>query len=523
MKKTVVIYDKWLHSLGGGEVVACTMARVLKDAGHDVIFAAGKIIPPYTIKKALDIDLSDIRFEEVWNDEIKLKKLASGKDLFINVSFMDYSYAYAKRNIYYTHFPTESYLNVQGWIFNNYILPISSKLMKPLEFIDGPEVSLMKNGHYMHSVSRQTRIAFSYLVPGEVYLMKFSVFLENFTKQNLESYDWLLEKAHVIKREVVVNHHQNVINYNVYLNPEAPTIYFTIRKKGDSSDPVYLLYPKIIPFIMPDFIYRFLFEKLNSRLRAGVFNNILQRLGSYDTILANSEYTKKWIRTYWRRESTVLYPPVQVVSKQVMAKEHKKNWIVNVGRFFTLGHGKRQEILISAFKKLYAKRHHDWQLHLAGGLGNEPTSLVFAAHLKKKAKGYPIFFHFNVSRKKLENLLASSKIYWHATGYHEDEKKRPIKFEHFGIAAVEGTSAGCIPILYRGGGLPEIVHKLGLSDKHLFTSIDDLVRKSSHIITDLNQKNNVIKNHVYQRLKKIFSQDSFDSYLRRIVWKKIKM
>jgi hypothetical protein len=36
--KTAVIYDKWLSGLGGGEVVACTMARMLKDEGWKVIF-----------------------------------------------------------------------------------------------------------------------------------------------------------------------------------------------------------------------------------------------------------------------------------------------------------------------------------------------------------------------------------------------------------------------------------------------------------------------------------------------------
>lgn len=510
MKKTALIYDKWLHSLGGGEVVACNMAKVLSDAGYEVTLASGKLIPAFIIKKSLGIEMKNITFVELWNDEAYLKKLCENKDLFINVSFMDYSYGYAKKNIYYTLFPTESYVNLKGWFFNNFILPLSSKIIKPLEFINKPEASIMKNGHYMHLVSSNTRIAFSYLKMDKVYFMKFSLFIEDFTKTNLESYTWFIENAKITATKVYVNHNQNVINYSIYLQPTSSTIYFEIKEKQGYKNIIYLLYPKIIPFIMPDFIYRFIYEKVNSRLRAGLFNNILKRLDSYDLILSDSEFTRKWTQIYWKKKSKLLYPPVEFITPIHTAAKEK--WIVHVGRFFTLGHGKRQEVLIEAFKKFYDKGNRTWQLHLIGGVGSEPSSISFVNSLKLQSQGYPIVFHFNISRNKVEEILQKSSIYWHATGFQEDEEKKPIKFEHFGISVIEAISAGCIPILYNGGGLPEIINKLGLSKNHLFDTIDDLVNKT--ILLSDNNRINLLKNKALKtKLINTFSVNAFSKNL----------
>jgi glycosyltransferase involved in cell wall biosynthesis len=51
-------------------------------------------------------------------------------------------------------------------------------------------------------------------------------------------------------------------------------------------------------------------------------------------------------------------------------------------------------------------------------------------------------------------LYGTSAIYWHAAGYGETD---PKNMEHFGISTVEAMSAGCLPIVYGGGGLKEIV------------------------------------------------------------------
>jgi len=97
MTNTAVIYDKWLDSLGGGEVVACNMVKILLDKGYKVVLACRKKVPINIIKQKLNIDITGVEFFEVWNDENEIQKITDGKDLFINISFMDYSVGKAKK------------------------------------------------------------------------------------------------------------------------------------------------------------------------------------------------------------------------------------------------------------------------------------------------------------------------------------------------------------------------------------------------------------------------------------------
>jgi len=63
----------------------------------------------------------------------------------------------------------------------------------------------------------------------------------------------------------------------------------------------------------------------------------------------------------------------------------------------------------------------------------------------------------NISYEILRKYYGESKIYWHATGFGEDEIKHPERMEHFGIVVVEAMAAGCVPVVINQGGIPEIV------------------------------------------------------------------
>jgi len=523
--KTAVVYDKWLSSLGGGEVVACNIAKILKEQGYDVTFVSGKFVPLQKIKKILKINLSGIKFVQIWNDEIGLKKITKDKDLFINVSFMDYSYGYAKKNIYYTHFPTEAYLNIKGKIFNELILPLSSKIIKPIEFIEPPAGTEIKNNHFAYLMENRVKIAFSYLEKEKTYLLKFSIFFENFYSTLIKNLYIKIDGAKILEAQTKTNTEHNIIHFFYKIKPTSSTIYLILDPKipkktyhNFSSDKVYLLYPKIITWHIPRLIYDVFYQQVEYRLRAGIFINILERLKSYDIILCNSEFTKKWIKNYWNIDAKVLYPPVDLLfEKYDLSKIKKENWICSVGRFFTLGHGKKQEVLVEAFKKLYNKGYKDWQLHLVGGVGNEPSSIEFVKYLKKQTAGYPIYFHFNVPRERVEEILLKSKIYWHATGYGENENKHPIKFEHFGIAPIEAISAGCIPILYKGGGLTEIIKNLGLRLKeYVFLNESNLIANSTKFMSKEAKISDFINLHVIKKTK-IFSLFSFKKNFLNII------
>lgn len=513
MKKTAVVYDKWLQSLGGGEVVACNIARILFDIGYDVTFIGGKSIDKLLIRQKLDIDMSEIHIIDIWNDESKIKKISSGKDLFINLSFIDYTYGYSRKNIYYTHFPKEPYNNLRGMLVSKFLLPLASKFIKPIEFMNDVSLTSIKNNKPAYLLENDNKLAVTYLKKGETYIFEFSLFLEFFYKSLLESLDISINGAKVIEKKVNVNHSENQLDFRFKIKPESSTVLLQIKILNDKdetkqSNNVYLLYPKISFWNIYEPFYQPLYQKINSRLRAGFFSNPLERLKSYQLILANSNYTQKWIKNYWKRDSLILYPPVEMMFKKYnLGKIKKKKWICSVGRFFVLGHGKKQEILIKAFKKFYDYGYHDWQLHLVGGIGNEPTSIEFVQKLKDEVKGYPVFFHFNVSRKEVENVYLNSSVYWHAAGFGENENKNPIKFEHFGITPLEAISAKCIPILFNGGGLREIITENGFGDKNLFDSINQLV---SHTIYYVNERNNdIVWDNVLQRIDAKFSVPAF--------------
>lgn len=180
-------------------------------------------------------------------------------------------------------------------------------------------------------------------------------------------------------------------------------------------------------------------------------------LRSYDLFLSISEYTQKWVDEYWNVNSFVLYPPVK--SKEACITRHKDNLIINIGRFFASGHNKKQDIMVKAFIEMYDQGWaRDWKLVLVGRKHADPASSSFVQSLEEIAKGYPVEFRYDTSMDELQDLLERAKIYWHATGYDEVSTKNPEKFEHFGLSTIEAAQLGAVPVVFNGGGQPEIIN-----------------------------------------------------------------
>lgn len=521
-----VIYDKWLHSLGGGEVVACSIAKILKDHGYEVLFISGKEVSKETIFNKLKINLKGIEFKQVWNDEIALKKLVVKKDLFINISFMDYSLGFAKKNIYYANFPTKLYNDLRGMIFTRVLVPIISRFIKPIESLSQIEAPIIFNHSPAYVLGSKNKYALSNLTINKPQQVTFQIYLENFYKSFLENIKISFENAEIIDKVVKINHNANTIQFTIKFIPKSSTSYTYLnlnlerlsRYHNIEGGKVYLFYPKIYLSDIQNFLFSNFLQKITIRLRAGIFVNTSERLNTYQKILTYSNFAEKWIKRYWKMGATIIPPPVDLLYKKYKLNKYKKNnWICSVGRFFTLGHGKKQEILIEAFKKFYDKTEQNpssnkekWQLHLVGGLGDEPTSIDFFKYLKEKSKGYPVFFHLNVSRQEVEDVYLRSKIYWHATGFGEDEGIYPVRFEHFGIAPIEALSAKCIPILFNGGGLREIINAVNLDkQKNLFKTIEELVDRTSYYQSKQNQK--LDWKFIFKQLDKSYSLEAFKS------------
>jgi glycosyltransferase involved in cell wall biosynthesis len=88
-----------------------------------------------------------------------------------------------------------------------------------------------------------------------------------------------------------------------------------------------------------------------------------------------------------------------------------------------------------------------------------PEHRAYLEQVRAAAVGYPIYLHVDAPFAELRRLTATAQIFWHATGYGEDEEQTPERMEHFGITTVEAMAAGCVPVVIARGGQVEIVEQ----------------------------------------------------------------
>jgi glycosyltransferase involved in cell wall biosynthesis len=206
-------------------------------------------------------------------------------------------------------------------------------------------------------------------------------------------------------------------------------------------------------------------------------------LGGYDTVMANSEYTRGWIDRLWHRESEVLYPPIRVHTLAPVPPAERERAVLSVGRFFApgLGHAKRQLEMVQAFGDLVrGGQLQDWKMYVAGGM--EPSQRPYVNQVREAAKGLPIEILTNASRADVESLLSRCGVFWSATGYGEDVDKRPWNAEHFGMTTAEAMAGGCVPVVIDQAGQREIVRD-GL-DGYRWSFLDELGHRTALLAQD---------------------------------------
>lgn len=145
--------------------------------------------------------------------------------------------------------------------------------------------------------------------------------------------------------------------------------------------------------------------------------------------IANSEETKKRITKFYRRDSTVIYPPVTIPKEPTPYTLHSTNYYLTVSR---LARAKHIDILIEAANK------QKFNLKIVG-IGRDEE------HLKKIA-GPTVEFLGNVSDKELSDIYRRAKAFLFSS-----------VDEEFGIAPIEAMGYGLPVLAYASGGLKETI------------------------------------------------------------------
>jgi GT2 family glycosyltransferase/glycosyltransferase involved in cell wall biosynthesis len=190
-------------------------------------------------------------------------------------------------------------------------------------------------------------------------------------------------------------------------------------------------------------------------------------LGGYDEIWVYSEFVRRHVNGLVRHYG-LKAPPVRLIAPHATWSGAtpglpwaERKTIVTVGRFFTGGHNKRQDVVIEAFRRMVDRGVEGLELALAGSIHPSPEGRSRFHELQKLTTGLNCTFFPNIGRSDLAALYERSAVLIHAAGFGVDAEEFPERLEHFGITPIEAASFGCIPVVYGQGGPRDVVRVLG--------------------------------------------------------------
>lgn len=229
-----------------------------------------------------------------------------------------------------------------------------------------------------------------------------------------------------------------------------------------------------------------------------------QRFGSYDLYFVNSAYGQGWLRSLWGLKAGIVYPPL----RDGFCPGEKQNLILSIGAFHHFQH-KKHGVLIECFRQLCDEGLNGWRYVLVGASGSATEDQVYLDGLRTAAEGYPIEIRPDVSGAELKSLLERSAMLWHSMGFGVDPVREPERFEHFGMVATEAMAAGCVPVVFNGGGLREIVTH-GVNGM-LWATLEEL-KQATRRVADQPQRRAELAEAALRRAGD-FSNDQFESRL----------
>jgi glycosyltransferase involved in cell wall biosynthesis len=476
------MYNRWLSTLGGGERHSLAIAEYLSRF-HEVEVINHKDVSVEEASTRLNLDLKNVTFVKIpdcSNEE--LIPITANYDFFINASYMDFFPSKAKYSATLIFFPTP--LEIGHAIRRNRQIKLFvRRLLRVPSFVDG----IYTLDHKSKPLSRLLKPEAKIRLPANK--RKYRVWFDLAAYDNLTCKVSISLDGQLLETLEVIHH--NPVSYALEIPATNSSMYHELGinaqdvSESQANTSPSMILTRFRVSLPRTYFYYLLFECVYKGLAwrlhfvpPATFS-IFESLQTYDLIWANSEYSNRWIKKYWGLSSEILYPPVAIDDFKPSAK---KNYILSVGRFFAGGHNKKHTTMITVFKEMVDQGLSDWELHLAGGSTEGFIHQEYLETIRDDSRGYPIFIHADIQFQELVKLYGESSIYWHASGYGEDEEQEPAKFEHFGITTVEAMASGCVPVVISRGGQKEIVNHG--EDGFLWESLKQLKELTFSLIDD---------------------------------------
>ncbi len=199
-----------------------------------------------------------------------------------------------------------------------------------------------------------------------------------------------------------------------------------------------------------------------------------------DYLITNSEETKKRIQKFYRRSSTVIYPPVHI-PKTANYQLPTTNYYLTVSR---LARAKHIDVLIKAANKM------KFNLKIIGS-GRDENRL-------KQIAGPTVEFLGNLTDEQMKKIYFSAKTFLFSS-----------KDEEFGIAPVEAMGYGLPVIAYNSGGVPEYI--INKKNGFLFDQLDpySLMKKVKEF-EGLNNEQLIEMKKEARKTAEKFSEEKFE-------------
>jgi glycosyltransferase involved in cell wall biosynthesis len=475
------VYDRFWHSMGGGERHAGMIAQVLSADGVEVDLLGHSDVDRDDLAEHLGLDLSRTRMRVAPDrGDGYVAALSSEYDLFVNATYMSALVPWSKRAAYLCFFPTPFDHDLPAWrraaarVVRPWLAQHRDAL--PMDWGTGwypPEGGRLRQWTWTNgdailrvepSARREIRLDLGRPgIPeparvvvederGEVLATMTAE--QTFHRQLLVLPDSPEGRELHFRSGTAVPGPQDTRELGVAIS--------RLRLAGAGGGGPRALLATRFPWLLRD-------------PRGSAF------LAGYQTVLANSEYTSGWIRRLWRTDADVLYPPIQV--ERLHPRPHRDKVVLSVGRFFApgLGHAKRQLEMVRMFGRLHRSGTlPGWSMTVLGGC--EPFQRPYLETVRAAAEGLPVRIVPNAPRAQVEEAMSTASVFWSATGFGEDEERAPWAHEHFGMTTAEAMAGGCVPIVIDAAGQREIVRD-GV-DGFRWSSFEELAERTRRVATD---------------------------------------